>query len=124
MKVLYLSAFLAILGTILVACYQNVTPTVDMDATVQAAVKATLAARPTDTPLPDLEATMVAAVEATLAAQPTAYLAEASDRPYRTYPRPTGYPGFRRYYQKRCYPGCHVPPAPGTPTPEVAPVHP
>lgn len=28
-------------------------------------------------------------------------------RPYRSYPAPTGEAGFRRYYQKRCYPGCH-----------------
>ena len=28
-------------------------------------------------------------------------------RPYRSYPAPTGLPGFRKYYQKRCYPGCH-----------------
>ena len=37
-------------------------------------------------------------------------------RPYRSYPAPTGEAGFRRYYQKRCFPGCHygysvVPPA-------------
>jgi hypothetical protein len=29
------------------------------------------------------------------------------DREYRSYPAPTGAAGFRRYYQKRCYPGCH-----------------
>jgi hypothetical protein len=28
-------------------------------------------------------------------------------RAYRSYPAPTGQVGFRRYYQKRCYPGCH-----------------
>jgi hypothetical protein len=28
-------------------------------------------------------------------------------RPYRSYPAPTGLPAFRKYYQKRCYPGCH-----------------
>lgn len=40
------------------------------------------------------------------------------ERPYRSYPAPTGYPGFRQYYQKRCYPGCH---SYGTPaaTPEA-----
>jgi hypothetical protein len=31
----------------------------------------------------------------------------ARERPNRSYPAPTGYPAFRRYYQKRCYPGCH-----------------
>jgi hypothetical protein len=40
-----------------------------------------------------------------------------SERPYRSYPPPTGFPAFRRYYQKRCYPGCHAYP---TPTPEPA----
>lgn len=36
------------------------------------------------------------------------------ERPYRSYPAPTGYPGFRVYYQKRCYPGCHsYPTTPG-----------
>jgi len=29
------------------------------------------------------------------------------ERPYRSYPAPTGQAGFRKYYQKRCYPGCH-----------------
>jgi hypothetical protein len=126
-KYVYLSSFLGLLGLILVACYQSITPTVDIDAMVQEAVDATLAAQPTDAPPPDLDATVQVAVQATLTAQPasasepsSAGLAEASDRPYRVYPRPTGQAGFRRYYQKRCYPGCHVPADVGTPTP----VHP
>jgi hypothetical protein len=32
----------------------------------------------------------------------------ARERPYRSYPAPTGQAGFRLYYQKRCYPGCHT----------------
>ena len=38
------------------------------------------------------------------------------ERPYRPYPAPTGQPGFRKYYQKRCYPGCHY----GSPLPSPA----
>ena len=42
------------------------------------------------------------------------------ERPYRSYPAPTGGPGFRKYYQKRCYPGCHY----GTaPTAEASSLH-
>jgi hypothetical protein len=39
--------------------------------------------------------------------QPAATGEPDRDRPYRSYPAPTGRPAFRRYYQKRCYPGCH-----------------
>jgi hypothetical protein len=42
------------------------------------------------------------------------------ERPYRSYPAATGYPGFRVYYQKRCYPGCHFYPS----TPAPTQVHP
>jgi len=42
------------------------------------------------------------------------------ERPYRSYPAPTGYPGFRKYYQIRCYPGCHT----YSSTPEPARIHP
>jgi hypothetical protein len=38
---------------------------------------------------------------------PPALSAQTRERPNRSYPAPTGYPAFRRYYQKRCYPGCH-----------------
>jgi len=34
-------------------------------------------------------------------------VAAQRERLYRSYPAPTGLPGFRRYYQMRCYPGCH-----------------
>lgn len=45
----------------------------------------------------------------------------STERPYRSYPAPTGAPGFRRYYQIRCYPGCHTYPAA---TPEPTRIHP
>ena len=45
----------------------------------------------------------------------------SAERPYRSYPAPTGSPGFRRYYQIRCYPGCHSYPSA---TPDATRVHP
>ena len=134
MKTLRLSVLLALLLVAIAACASESTPAPDLEATVQAAVQATLDAQPTDTPAPDLQATLVAAVEATVvahetaSAQPTSsssdavQVASAGDRPYRTYPAPTGYPGFRKYYQKRCSPGCHYDASEGSPTPQV--VHP
>ena len=85
---------------------------VDLNATVRAAIEATLAAQPTGTPAPDLRATVLSAVDATMTAQPTStpepvLISETDrERPYRSYPEPTGFPGFRLYYQIRCYPGC------------------
>ena len=121
MKPLYILVLLALLGLMLIACGQGDSPEVDVDATVQAAVQTALAAQPTGTPTPDLQATVLAAVEATMAAHPSLELSavSASERLHRSYPAPTGLPGFRRYYQKRCYPGCHTY---GTPTPDR--VHP
>lgn len=131
-------SILLLLGV--VACNAEPTSGVDNEATVQAAVQATLlahqtaSAQPTDTPVPDIKATIVVAVEATLTAHwnasaqppspPTVApdVANASERLYRSYPAPTGYPGFRKYYQKRCYPGCHYDVAAGTPTPQA--IHP
>lgn len=110
------------------ACSGDSTPAPDLEATIEAAVEATLVAQPTDTPAPDMQATIAAAVEATLVAQPTsvpptdALVASDQERPFRSYPAPTGYPGFRKYYQKRCYPGCHYDASDGTPTPSA--VHP
>jgi len=40
----------------------------------------------------------------------------SGERPYRSYPAPTGYTGFRKYYQKRCYPGCHYDSSAAEPT--------
>ena len=50
--------------------------------------------------------TSLASIES--AVQPTGTAEASRERLYRSYPAPTGYPGFRRYYQKRCYPGCHT----------------
>jgi hypothetical protein len=111
----WLLSFLAVLTLALSGCDQDDTSAIDIDATVEAAVQATLARpQPTDTPSPDLEATVSAGVEATIAAQQAVGADQARERPYRNYPAPTGLPGFRLYYQKRCYPGCHTY---GTPTP-------
>ncbi|MGQ9599916.1 MAG: hypothetical protein ACUVWZ_10925, partial [Anaerolineae bacterium] len=49
---------------------------------------------------------------------PTNTPAPTQTRLIRPYPAPTGLPGFRRYYQIRCYPGCHYGP---TPTPAQRP---
>jgi hypothetical protein len=58
-------------------------------------------------------------------AQPTATPTVGRERPNRSYPAPTGAPGFRKYYQMRCYPGCHsYPAAYGESTPEPTKVHP
>ena len=128
MKTLHFGILLAFTLLIVSACVANSTPELNLEATVQAAVQSTLDAQPTDTPAPDMQATLVAAVEATLTAQPPSpaadapEIASAGERPYRSYPAPTGYPGFRKYYQKRCSPGCHYDAAEGTPTPQA--VHP
>ena len=130
MKTMRILVPIAIAILALAACLQSTTPvveepaepTADLPLTVQAAVDATLAAQPTDTPAPDLEAMVESAVQATLTAQPSGSevkAARTSERPYRSYPAPTGYPGFRKYYQKRCYPGCHYDTTEGTPTPQV-----
>jgi hypothetical protein len=125
MRHLGLLLVLSVLFLALVACGQDDSSRVDLDATIQAAVEATLAAQPADTPVPDLNATVLAAVQATIAAQPTSTpqpvlsAATERERPYRSYAAPTGLPGFRLYYQKRCYPGCH---SYGTPAPDA--VHP
>jgi hypothetical protein len=51
-------------------------------------------------------------------------LASATARPdrirfYKSYPAPTGEAGFRKYYQRRCYPGCHYGEELITPTPKT-----
>ena len=146
-QTLIICSIVAALVLVLAACgapaseEKNATPTDDLPATVQAAVEATIAAQPTDTPAPEVEAaddtdvqatveiavqsTVEVAIQSTLAAMPTspptltAEEARAVQRLHRSYPAPTGYPGFRKYYQKRCYPGCHYDSTSGTPTPQV-----
>jgi hypothetical protein len=83
MKPLCVLTCLALVGLMLIACTQDDSPGVDIDATVQAAVEATMAAQPAS----ELSAVSV------------------SERPYRSYPPPTGYPGCHTY---------------GTPTPDRA----
>jgi hypothetical protein len=130
MKVIRYVVPTAIVVLALVACLQSTTPTevppaeptANVPLTVQAAVDATLVAQPTDTPGPDVQATVEVAVQATLTAEASSAaeeVASARERAYRSYPAPTGFPGFRRYYQKRCYPGCHYDAAQGTPTPQA-----
>ena len=134
MKTIRYIVLIAVAILALVACLSSTTPdadtsaepTADLPLTVQAAVDATLAAQPTDTPSPNLQATVEVAVLETLSAHATSSalpepeVAIASDRPHRSYPAPTGAPGFRKYYQKRCYPGCHY----GASAAEPTRVHP
>jgi len=132
MKYIYLLACLLLIGLLLIACNQGDDQTSDVEATNQAvlatnaaamdaleAMEQQLAAEATaqveaETKMElAVEATVQVAVEATLAAQPAdtpepVQIADDSERPYRSYPAPTGLPGFRLYYQKRCYPGCHT----------------
>ena len=61
--------FLILSGLLLTAC--GGTPTPDIEATVQAAIRATQTAQPPKAPTPDIEASVQAAVAATQAAQPT-----------------------------------------------------
>jgi hypothetical protein len=105
-----------LIALLLIACDRDDEPTPDVAATVQVAAEATAQMAVQATVPVAAEATVQAAVEATLAAQPTStpeppvlnVANTDSERPYRSYPAPTGYPGFRLYYQKRCYPGCHT----------------
>ena len=140
MKAYTVAAALVVVLSIAGACATQSTPEPDLEGTVQAAVQATLDAQPTATPVPDLQATVIVAVEATVSAHQTASARQnvsaqptslpsstpavvpAGNRLYRSYPAPTGYPGFRKYYQKRCYPGCHYDATEGTATPQA--VHP
>jgi hypothetical protein len=87
MKQALLISLFVVLVLALIACFPNAM-SIEVEAPVHMAIKAAL---PTGTPEPIRE------------------------RPNRSYPAPTGYPGFRVYYQKRCYPGCHSYPS-ATPT--------
>jgi hypothetical protein len=112
MKYLYLVSLVIFLAIAfgLVACDQSSPTVVDREAQTPST------AQPTDTPTPiptlSSEEILQVAAKATqqvIQGQPTEI------RPYRSYPAPTGLPGFRRYYQMRCYPGCHS--YGGTPAP-------
>lgn len=109
MKYLNLSGFVAllILALGLVACDQSSPPTVGSGDTPQSTPQPSLAP-------PTLSAEEILQIEAQATSQ--ALQDEPVEmRAYRSYPAPTGLPGFRRYYQKRCYPGCHS--YSGTPVP-------
>ena len=115
MKSLYLLGCFLLIALLLIACNQDdKAPTPDVDATVQSAVEATVQVVEA-TSQAAKQAAVQAAAEAQLAAQPTSTPEPVvavgdgdRERPYRSYPAPTGLPGFRLYYQKRCYPGCHT----------------
>ncbi len=89
MKRLVLPVLLACLGAVLVACG----PTSPL--------------APTAPPAPAAGDLPAGDVSSANAAPPTATSEPTHERFYRSYPAPTGAAGFRRYYQKRCYPGCH-----------------
>lgn len=94
MRPFYLAGILAILVAVLIACGSGDGSLSLRDTEPPEAVQATRA--------PDL-----ATSEGVEVAAPLSTVEPAQERPYRSYPAPTGYPGFRVYYQKRCYPGCH-----------------
>jgi hypothetical protein len=99
MKPFYLLGILAILIAVLVACGTGDAPQTQQETEPPAAVQAE---SPTNEPPQAEEQSSVAQVSAPLStAEPD------EERLHRSYPAPTGYPGFRKYYQKRCYPGCH-----------------
>jgi hypothetical protein len=103
-KYLYLLSSLLLIGLLLFACSQDAqpTPTVEVKATAPPpTVEPVATALPTDPPTP------TDTPQPTDTPEPVLQVSEETDRPFRSYPAPTGYPGFRKYYQKRCYPGCH-----------------
>jgi hypothetical protein len=116
MKSLYLLGCFLLIALLLIACNQDdKAPTPDVDATVQSAVEATVQAVEATAQAAKQAAIQAAVNEAQLAAQPAstpepvvAVSNDGRERHYRSYPAPTGLPGFRLYYQKRCYPGCHT----------------
>ncbi len=99
MRPFYLLGILAILIAVLVACGTGDAPVSEQETEPPGAVEPVLA---TDEPLQEMAESAVAEIAAPLStAEPD------QERLHRSYPAPTGYPGFRKYYQKRCYPGCH-----------------
>jgi hypothetical protein len=99
MRHFHLWGFLALLGLMLVACGTGDTSVPRVETEIPAAVQAVLADNLAE---PETAVSIVVNVAA-----PTSTAEPTRERPYRSYPAPTGYPGFRKYYQKRCYPGCH-----------------
>ena len=99
MRLFYLLGILTILVAVLVACGTGDAPLNQHEAEASEAMRPALA---TDEPLQTMAESAVAKIAA-----PVSTAEPAQERLYRSYPAPTGYPGFRKYYQKRCYPGCH-----------------
>jgi hypothetical protein len=99
MRHLHLVGILALLGLGLVACGTGDTSAPEAQTEMPVAVQAVLAKNLAE---PETAESVVVNVAA-----PTSTAEPTRERPYRSYPAPTGYPGFRLYYQKRCYPGCH-----------------
>lgn len=108
-KYLYLPSSLLLIGLLLSACSQNaeLTPAVEARATVPPPVAPIPTVEPTATALPTDPPTPTDTPQPTDTPEPVLQVSEETDRLYRSCPAPTGYPGFRKYYQKRCYPGCH-----------------
>ena len=93
-----LFGILVILVAVVVACGSGDTKSPG-DSDAPEVVQASLAtSEPSEAPA---EPAVVEIAVPLATAEPT------RERLYRSYPAPTGYPGFRVYYQKRCYPGCH-----------------
>ena len=131
MKYFYLLVCLLLIGLLLIACNRGDDQASDVEATNQAVLATNAAVMEALDAMEQqfadaataqveagtkielaVEATVQVAVEATMAAQPAStpepvQIAGDPERPYRSYPAPTGLPAFRLYYQKRCYPGCH-----------------
>ena len=99
MRLFSLLGILAILVVVLVACGAGDEPQSRQETEPPAAAQA---ASPTDEPQPAMDDSSVAKIAA-----PVSTAEPDQERVHRPYPAPTGYPGFRKYYQKRCYPGCH-----------------
>ena len=99
MRLFYPLGVLVLFALALVACGTGNTSLPRLETELPDVVQAALA-----TSLPEPEMTVPAVVKI---AAPLSTVEPTRERPYRSYPAPTGYPGFRVYYQKRCYPGCH-----------------
>jgi hypothetical protein len=99
MRILYLLGVLVILVLALIACGSGAAAPPKPAANLPPAVQAAMVG---------LSQPEMAAMPAVVkVAAPLSTVEPRQDRPFRSYPAPTGAPGFRKYYQMRCYPGCH-----------------
>lgn len=99
MRTLYLVSILAMLALALIACAAGDASLRPSEAKAPRAVQA---APDTGIAAPEIAAAGVIRIVA-----PLSTTEPDRERSYRSYPAPTGRPGFRKYYQIRCYPGCH-----------------